>query len=465
MKLNWMALWLYIFWYWTIVVDSTGLTQEKDENCHVNLLIPKQHFNANCGLENIQNVKMWLESEIKSLKHEIQLLERTSCDNLAGRVATLEGVFPKLVNLLDSKPVEKTEVDIKLTDIVNKKKLVRIFKPFLKSEFEEMKRWLVNEFEDRLSEMGSETFQDKSMLNTQPSHGNTEKVTPNEGKTKTIAHQKEHNRQHSSFKQANEQSLEIQKLKEDLLEKFRSHSVRTQREISAVVEHYKKIENIDVKKELELVKKEIHNLTERLNFLSDKAVTDDSFHILVKQSVNEHAMKIEENLKKPSSHISHKISALTKNVQNVESMWESKLSQLNETLRIKMAQFSESLVLLQKDIEEIKAEQHQVKRDDAFDRVQEDKMCEKVEECCQKTLEQVYSTQAHSMEHYASDILQLNKSILTLNQTLNQISLQQGALESDIMKLRSNYEENVQSVLKTAQDEIRLLQSEMEKIL
>lgn len=164
---------LLFFFVYGVNGNSEHIPNIDTENyCHVNLKIPKENFRATCDHRNVQHVKESLQTEIDRLYKEVadmkgkQTEESTfasliSFHDAMNRITKLETSLLRLEDRLQSlesaSKEEQPVLDLQITDLFSKKKLIRLFKPFLTKEIEDMYKVMKQELLDKLSETGIKT--------------------------------------------------------------------------------------------------------------------------------------------------------------------------------------------------------------------------------------------------------------------------------------------------------------------
>lgn len=362
---------LLFFFVYGVNGNSEHIPNIDTENyCHVNLKIPKENFRANCDHMNVHHVKESLQTEIDRLNKEVADMKRKQTEETTfaslinfhdamSRITKLETSFLRLEDRLQSlesasKALSKEEqpvLDLQITDLFSKKKLIRLFKPFLTKEIEEMRKVLKQELLDKLSELGIKT------VDSQDSDNEVSKHRTSYGKTSAskLNGLKERPKSHNSRQTKSEKSetskpvadeptspdkfqhiyMALEKLDKKVGNDLDDHWNKTKAEMTKFA--------VKVEQFLEQqAMKHATKINTTLNYLLDEAVNIRDMENLLDVKKNEIEQTVMAKLLKPSSKI-------MMGIQNTEAKVNREHTSRHEDQQTYIGELSHNVTLLKQD--------------------------------------------------------------------------------------------------------------------
>lgn len=314
-------------------------------DCHLNLIIPKDHLHAHCGKGHLHTEKNELESEIRQLKEEILdlrnlqveqslALTKQNCDNLETKISTLEEIFPKLVNYLQP---ETPQINFKLTDFFNKKKLVKLFKPFLLEELAQIEDRIRKDIDDKIRT--DSTNLDLSMSWNANQNGrlatisSTPEPNPVQVHNEKDAYQNDMSKRKTSVQEIYEE-ITNQKhlmLAKNLTQKLREFQEKTEKDILAITNYHKKIEDIDIRQEIQSLTNKVEELRKKVDSKQESSgVSSDTSQYRHDEILHE----VEKKFRQHGQKVGLDMTRMNKNIEefqkHIEKLIENLTNEVND---------------------------------------------------------------------------------------------------------------------------------------
>lgn len=497
-----------------ICVNSTD---DYSDDCSVKLVIPREHFKATCDNSHGLNARNnELELEIDKLKQEIESLKIKQIKNHMDTSSVLEEHTEKISTLgslfnkhqQDYSHQDQTAVmDLQLSDLFSKKKIVKLFKPYLTDEIERMGNLLEQrlykkftswyEQKDNVDTLSTDKSKNTDNTNTQTydsdelsvperkSHIQPQPRKSSDGSS--VKNQKifgkfyqKHEKESLSEKPQAEQPIHVKwsqfekfknEIKEEIKEILIQHGKRTESKILNITnktEEFEKEFNRTVKKIYENIKDidiatELKTTSERIDYLNSTA------QLLVEGDVNRltviKMLEVEKNNIK--RYVDDKtntmeitlMNVLKKQMADIRKTLDSKIDTVShETLRNRFASLTQKL----HDVEK-----RAVKINDTLEKVLDfNAQREEMQEIDTSTYEELINGTIGKLVSMAD--LQRN-DINNLNNTLNFFNTSIKSLSDSLKTRLEDTEQNVtklQSIFKSSQDFVKLLvENEMHEVI